>query len=246
MQRRLPSRWPPSVAPRAGQAGAQPAAARPSGLGLDSDAARARMVEQLRERGIGNDAIHGAMRRIPRHAFVDPGLAAQAYDDIALPIGHGQTISKASSVARLLQVAGVGERPAAQMRVLDIGSGCGYQAAVLALLAREVFSVERIKALHDRARLNVRGLRLFNLHLLHLDANALPPSFGRFDAIISAASASDVPTSWFDHLADGGVLVSPVGDDEQQLLRVDRAFGGALRRTVIEGVRFVPLKSGRA
>jgi protein-L-isoaspartate(D-aspartate) O-methyltransferase len=222
------------------------APAMPSGLGLDSAAIRARMVERLRAQRVGNPLVWEAMLRVPRHQFVDAALAAQAYEDTALPIGHGQTISKPSSVAQLLVAIGVGARPVRLRRVLDIGSGCGYQASVLALVCDQVFSLERIRALHLKAVANTAPLRLVNLRLVYADAHELPARYGQFDAIVSAASAGDVPPVWFERLAVGGVLVAPVGQREQHLVRIQRRGEKEFTREVLEGVNFVPLQSGKS
>lgn len=249
--RRFPAALPgvPASVPRAtspntaAQAhGAPRAATVASGVGLDSMAVRARMVDDLARRRLGNDVIWRAMREVPRHRFVDAALAAQAYEDTALPIGHGQTISKPSTVAVLLAAIGV-QRGLG--RVLDVGTGCGYQAALLARVCGTVYSIERVRALHERAVANLRPLQLPNLHLIHGDAAQLPEGYGQFDAIVSAASAADVPRAWYERLQVGGVLVAPVGQQSQQLLRVVRSGAHAFTEEFLEAVNFVPLQSGK-
>lgn len=226
----------------------------PSGLGLDSAAVRQRMVVRLREQAMGCEPVWAAMQRVPRHAFVDPALANQAYEDTSLPIGLGQTISKPSVVARmvqlLLQAPGVAARGGHLGRVLEVGTGCGYQAAVLSLLSREVVSIERVRALHDKARDNLAGWRDGCTLRLRFgdgtdaglaDASGLP-----FDAIISAAGGEAVPPAWLALLAEGGRLVAPVANRkgaQQSLCVVDKA-NGQIHRQMLEAVHFVPLKSG--
>ena len=244
-----PRRFPASLPSNAGHAASPKtpplrAQIAPTGLGLDSAAIRARMVARLQNQRIGNATIWEAMLRVPRHQFVDAALAAQAYEDTALPIGHGQTISKPSSVAQLLVAIGVSGRVRLK-RVLDIGSGCGYQASVLALVCDQVLSMERIEALHLKAVANTAALRLHNLRLIYADAHELPVRYGQFDAIVSAACAGDVPPVWFERLALGGVLVAPVGQREQHLVRVQRVGEKQFTRDVLEGVNFVPLQSGK-
>jgi protein-L-isoaspartate(D-aspartate) O-methyltransferase len=226
------------------------AAQMPSGVGLDSSAVRARMVQRLRDAQLAPEVILAAIQAVPRHEFVDAALAAQAYEDNALPIGHQQTISKPSSVARLLTAARLHERAHKQARVLDIGSGCGYQAAVLAQLCREVVSVERFADLHEKARANLRKIGLQGVRFVHADAAVLGVQYGQFDAIVSAASAASleqVPQSWLERLAVGGVLVAPVGQAEQKLLRVVKLSAEPFdyEATLLEAVKFVPLQSGK-
>jgi protein-L-isoaspartate(D-aspartate) O-methyltransferase len=211
------------------------------------------MVQRLREKQLAPESILAAIEAVPRHEFVDPGLVAQAYEDTALPIGQGQTISKPSSVARLLAAAGIHQHAHKQARVLDIGTGCGYQAAVLAQLCREVVSIERFRELHEKARVNLRKIGVLGIHgvrLVHADAAEIAASYGQFDAIVSAASAASVeqvPASWIARLAVGGILVAPVGQAEQKLLRVVKRSEAALdvEASLLEAVKFVPLQSGK-
>ncbi len=221
----------------------------PSGLGLDSADVRRRMVERLRAAGLHEQAVLDALEAVPRHLFVDAGLANQAYEDTSLPIGHGQTISKPSVVARMIALLATGS--AAQGagtlgRVLEIGSGCGYQAAVLARLAQRVTSVERLQPLHQAARRNLALLRESRVMLVHGDGMLGHAPGAPYDSIVAAAGGDALPSAWIDQLAPGGRLVAPVrGDDgAQALVVVDRAADGAVRRSIHGKVQFVPLRSG--
>ena len=209
---------------------------------MDSQAVRASMVERLRALGGIEPAVLDAMLAVPRHIFLEPGLAAQAYLDNALPIGHGQTISKPSVVARCASVLlqSLGAKPA---RVLEIGTGCGYQAAVLSRVAGEVYSVERIRALHELARRNLRALRLANLRLLLGDGSAGASSGAPFDAVLSAAACTEPPQAWLEQLRPGGVLLAPVGEP-QRLMAYRKLGTGRVESWCVEDARFVPLKSG--
>jgi protein-L-isoaspartate(D-aspartate) O-methyltransferase len=220
----------------------------PSGLGLDSSSVRARMVARLIEAGLRNEAVLSAMGTVPRHQFVDAALVTQAYEDTSLPIGHGQTISKPSVVARMIELlmeGRYGRAHASLGRVLEIGSGCGYQAAVLARLAKQVYSVERVKGLHERARELLAPLKLGNLRLIYGDGMLGHAPNAPYDGIIAAAGGDALPDAWLDQLAVGGRLVAPVREahDRQVLVVIDRSEHG-LQRSVHEAVQFVPLKSG--
>jgi len=224
----------------------------PSGLGLDSQAVRARMVARLRAEGVDCEPVLAAMGAVPRHLFVDSALVPQAYEDTSLPIGLGQTISKPAVVARMLallvQRAGVQPGRPPLGRVLEIGTGCGYQAAVLALLARMVVSVERLKPLHDKARANLDAAGVADVRLVWGDGMIGHAPNAPYDTIVSAAGGQDVPALWLEQLAPGGRLVAPIhspADGGQVLLVVDREPGG-LRRSIHDAVHFVPLKSGTA
>lgn len=239
----------PATSAPAVQPGALRPAAAPQGVGLDSAAVRARMVQRLAAGGIDSAAVLQAMGAVERHRFVDSALANQAYEDTSLPIGLAQTISKPSVVARMAQLllAAEGASGPGLGRVLEIGTGCGYQAAVLARLAREVYSMERLRALHEKARDNLRPLRLANVHLLLGDGMLGYPSGAPYAGIIAAAGGETLPPAWCEQLAVGGRLVAPMADADgrQALLVVDRTAQG-LKHTVLEGVHFVPLKSGIA
>jgi protein-L-isoaspartate(D-aspartate) O-methyltransferase len=223
----------------------------PSGVGLDSEAVRLRMVARLRAQGLACEPVLQALAAVPRHLFVDSALAAQAYEDTSLPIGHGQTISKPSVVGRMLAL--LHETPAARARghlgrVLEIGTGCGYQAALLLRLGRSVVSIERLLPLHERARQTLAPLRAAELRLVHGDGRLGHAPRAPFDAIVAAAGGEALPPAWLEQLADGGRLVAPQWDPArgmQGLLVVDRE-GQTYRRQWLDGVHFVPLKSGVA
>ncbi|CAG1017663.1 Protein-L-isoaspartate O-methyltransferase [Burkholderiaceae bacterium] len=220
----------------------------PTGLGLDSAGVRQRMAERLRAEGLRNEAVIAAMAAVPRHLFVDAALVTQAYEDTSLPIGHGQTISKPSVVARMIELlmGGAACKASASLgRVLEVGTGCGYQAAVLSRLARQVFSVERVKPLHDKARELMAPLRATNVRLVYGDGMLGHPPNAPYDAIIAAAGGEALPAAWTEQLAVGGRIVAPVHDGSrgQVLVVVDRTEHG-FERSIHEVVQFVPLKSG--
>lgn len=244
----FPARLTPNAAPSARPA-AVAAPARPvfsSGVGMDSEAVRARMVARLAAEGIADRRVLAAMGRIERHRFVDSALAGQAYEDTSLPIGLGQTISKPSVVARMAELLLVGVHGKLG-RILEIGTGCGYQAAVLGELATEVYSIERLRGLHDKARENLRPLRLPNVHLLFGDGMQGYAKGGPYAGIIAAAGGEAVPPAWVEQLAVGARIVAPVAlPGGQQSLVVLERTARELRRTVLETVQFVPLKSGIA
>jgi len=220
-----------------------------TGFGLDSSTVRARMVQKLAQQGIDDVAVLEAMGRIERHRFVDSALANQAYEDTSLPIGLGQTISKPNVVARMIAL--LREAPGLQGqpmgRVLEIGTGCGYQAAVLSLVAREVYSIERLRGLHDKARENLRPLRLPNLHVIFGDGMLGYAQGAPYSAIIAAAGGEAMPQAWIDQLAIGGRIVAPMQDalGHQALVVIDKTAQG-LKQVLLEPVLFVPLKSGIA
>jgi protein-L-isoaspartate(D-aspartate) O-methyltransferase len=220
------------------------------GLGMDSQAVRLRMVQRLMEEGIQDEMVLKAMATIERHRFVDTGLANQAYEDTSLPIGLGQTISKPSVVARMIALLREGHnlRINGKLgRVLEIGTGCGYQAAVLSRVAKEVYSVERLRALHDRAVDNLRHMRQPNLHLIFGDGMAGYPQGAPYAGIIAAAGGEALPQAWLDQLAIGGRLVAPMvtAQGQQALAVVERTTQG-FQHQRLEAVNFVPLKSGIA
>ncbi len=222
----------------------------PAGLGLDSSDVRRRMADRLRRSGVTQPQVLAAFASVPRHAFVDPALATQAYEDTSLPIGHGQTISKPSVVARMLELLfeGTNARRSGNLgAVLEIGTGCGYQAALLCELAVRVISMERLKPLHDKSRDLLAPMRSNRLRLVHGDGMGGHAPGAPYDSIVAAASGESLPPAWLDQLAVGGRLVSPVdqGGRAQALVVVDRREDGYARQ-VFEAVRFVPLKSGLA
>ncbi len=212
------------VAPLSVRSAAVPAV--PQGVGLDSAAVRARMVQKLAAGGISSPAVLHAMAAVERHRFVDSALVNQAYEDTSLPIGLAQTISKPSVVARMceLLLGADGARVAGLGRVLEVGTGCGYQAAVLSHIAREVYSVERLRGLHEKARDNLRHLRLANVHLLFGDGMQGYAKGAPYAAIIAAAGGEAVPQAWCDQLAPGGRLVAPMAlaGGQQVLLVIDK------------------------
>ncbi len=213
---------------------------------IDFTSARLRMVQKLLGAGVEDTRVLKAMNSVLRHQFVDSALAVQAYEDTSLPIGLKQTISKPSIVARMCELLMQSEAAQSGLgRVLEVGTGCGYQAAVLSLMAKEVYSVERLRVLHEKARVNLRPLRLANVHLILGDGMQGFASGAPYAGIISAAGGNELPHAWCEQLAIGGRLVAPImGLNQQQvLLVVDRTADG-FRRTVLEHVHFVPLKSG--
>ena len=214
------------------------------GVGLDSHAVRARMVSKLAAQGVADVKVLAAMGAVERHRFVDTALVNQAYEDTSLPIGLGQTISKPNVVARMLELLRHGASGKLG-RVLEIGTGCGYQAALLSHLAVEVYSIERLRGLHDKARDNLRALRLPNLHLLFGDGMIGYARGAPYAAIIAAAGGEAIPAAWLDQLAMGGRLVAPLqsASGAQALVVVDKTPQG-LRQSLLEAVHFVPLKSG--
>jgi protein-L-isoaspartate(D-aspartate) O-methyltransferase len=230
---------------------AAPAASVPrvQGVGMDSAAVRQRMVQKLAQGGVKDSAVLAAMNTVERHRFVDTALAGQAYEDTSLPIGLGQTISKPNVVARMIELLREGCALDAQGkmgRILEIGSGCGYQAALLAQLCHEVYSIERLRGLYEKALINVRHLSAPNLHLLMGDGMLGAPGGAPFGGIIAAAGGEAIPQAWVDQLAIGGRIVAPMGSGtKQQLMVIDKSAQG-LKQTVLEGVLFVPLKSGIA
>jgi protein-L-isoaspartate(D-aspartate) O-methyltransferase len=222
----------------------------PIGLGLDSADVRMRMVQRLRAEGVAQPRVLAAFAAVPRHLFVDAALATQAYEDTSLPIGHGQTISKPSVVARMLELLfdGAGARMRGDLgAVLEIGTGCGYQAALLAEAGRRVVSVERVQPLYDKARALLASMRGAKLRLVLGDGTDGHAPGAPYDSIIAAAGAGSIPAAWLEQLAVGGRLVAPVQQPGrgQVLVVVDRHADGYTHGTH-EAVKFVPLKSGLA
>lgn len=222
---------------------------RLSGIGMTSPRTRDRMVERLREQGIRDEVVLAAMRAVPRHIFVDEALASRAYEDSPLPIGHGQTISQPWVVARMTELARKG---GPLERVLEVGTGCGYQTAVLAQIATEVYSVERIGALLAKARRNLQSLKLKNVRLKHADGSTDLGEELSVDAIVVTAGATVVPAALLRHLVPGGRMVLPLlqrdefGDGVQRLTVIEPNRNGGYREQVLDAVRFVPLLPGLA
>lgn len=210
------------------------------GIGMTSQRTRERLIQRLAERGIEDQAVLDVMRVTPRHLFLEEAMASRAYEDCALPIGYQQTISQPFIVALMTELV-LSEKPCS--RVLEIGTGCGYQTAILAQLVDEVYSVERIKPLLNKARSLLRTLKLRNVQLAHADGFEGWPSKAPFDAIISTAAPAQIPDAFLEQLAPGGRLVIPVGDVAQELRVITNSPEGFVTR-VVEQVRFVPLKPG--
>ena len=221
-----------------------PTAARTSGIGMTSQRTRDRMVQRLRERGITDERVLAAMAAVPRHVFLEEALASRAYEDSALPIGFGQTISQPYVVAKVIEIL---LQKKNSRKVLEIGTGCGYQAAVLAHVFEEVYSVERIKALLERARANLIGLRLANLRLAYADGGDGLPAAAPFDAIVAAAAARQIPEALRAQLAPGGRMILPLHADAgtQRLVLVERTARG-FREAELDAVHFVPFEAGKA
>ena len=215
-----------------------------AGIGMTSQRTRARMVERLRAKGIRDERVLGALAAVPRHLFVDEALASRAYEDDALPIGFGQTISHPYVVARMIELVLENKKPG---NVLEVGTGCGYQAAVLAHIYPEVYSVERIKALLARARRNLLGLRLANLRLAHGDGYAGLEQAAPFHSIVVAAAAPRVPDALARQLAAGGRMILPLSaaNGAQRLVLIERNGRGFLE-SELDPVRFVPMEAGKA
>ncbi len=211
-----------------------------SGIGMTSERTRDRLVQRLREQGISDERVLEVMRSTPRHIFLDEALSHRAYEDCALPIGYEQTLSQPYIVARmteLLLADGVPEK------VLEIGTGSGYQTAILAQLVPQVFTVERIRPLQEKARQRMRMLKLRNINYRHADGYAGWSSAAPFQAILASAAPVDIPARFIEQLAVDGLLVLPVGNNAQQLQLVRKKSTG-IETTSIEAVRFVPLKAG--
>ena len=210
---------------------------------LVSDAVRRAMVQRVAQQGVKDPVVLAAMEKVPRHYFLEPGMAPQAYVDASLPIGYHQTISQPYIVARMIEVMREGVEGRLK-RVLEIGTGCGYQAAVLAEIAEDVYSIERIRPLHELARNNLRPLRIPNLRLHYGDGMLGLPQCGPFDGIILAAAGLDVPQALLDQMSIGGRLVAPVGSKEQRLKLVVRTKRNEWMVDMLEPCHFVPLRPG--
>jgi protein-L-isoaspartate(D-aspartate) O-methyltransferase len=214
-----------------------------AGVGMTSRRTRSRMVERLRDQGIRDERVLAAMAAVPRHLFVEEALASRAYEDTALPIGYGQTISQPYVVARMIEVLIENQTP---QKLLEIGTGCGYQAAVLAQVFPEVYSIERIKGLLERARRNLLALRLKNLRLAHGDGYAGLEAAAPFRSIIVAAAAPRLPEALLRQLAPGGRMVLPLQASGSQRLRLVERNGRGFVESQLDAVRFVPMEAGKA
>jgi len=211
------------------------------GIGMTSRRTRERLIQRLEETGIRNPEVLAVMRRLPRHLFVDEALASRAYEESALPIGHGQTISQPYTVARMTEAL---LAPGSPDTVLEIGTGSGFQTAVLASSVRRVYSVEQVADLSERARHTLRGLGLRNVRLRHGDGALGWPEYAPFDAIIVTAAPAGIPRVLVNQLTMGGCMVLPIGHSEQQVLvRVLRTKTGYVHE-ILEPVTFVPLLGG--
>jgi protein-L-isoaspartate(D-aspartate) O-methyltransferase len=211
------------------------------GIGMTSQRTRMRMVERLRAQGIRDETVLAAMGEVPRHIFVDEALSSRAYEDMALPLGYGQTISSPHTVALMTELARNG-RPLG--KVLEIGTGCGYQSAVLGRVAKQVYSMERLAALIRKARRNLREAGVSNIHLRHGDGHAGMPEVAPFDAIVMTAAAARAPDALLKQLSAGGRMILPIArNDEQHLFIIERTDRGIVERRM-DPVVFVPLLPG--
>ena len=214
---------------------------RKPGIGMTSQRTRLRMVERLRAQGIRDETVLAAMGEVPRHIFVDEALSSRAYEDLALPLGYGQTISSPHTVARMTELARNGRSLG---KVLEIGTGCGYQSAVLGRVARQVYSMERLAALIRKARRNLREAGVTNIHLRHGDGHAGMPEVAPFDAIVMTAAAARAPDALLGQLGVGGRMILPIArSDEQHLFIIERTGKGMVERRM-DPVVFVPLLPG--
>lgn len=211
-----------------------------SGIGMTSERTRRRLMDQLREMGISDESVLSVMYQLPRHVFVDEALSSRAYENTALPIGHGQTISQPYIVALMTQT--LLNQP--RNNVLEIGTGCGYQTAILSALSEKVVSLERIVKLHRTARDRLYDLGVRNVVFRHGDGFAGAVDFAPYDAILAAAVSRDVPTELLDQLSVGGRMVLPVGEGDNQVLTVIDKTASGLVQKQIEAVRFVPRLAG--
>ncbi len=215
-----------------------------SGVALASQRVREKMAERISHQGVRDARVLQAMATVPRHLFVDAALASRAYEDAAMPIGYGQTISRPYIVARCVELLLEAIPQPQSATVLEIGTGCGYAAAVLARLFGTVVSVERLRPLHDLARANLRPLRLPNLRLVFGDGSLGLPGQPPFDGIVAAAAGAQLPPAWLAQLRNEGRLVAPLGIGEQRLVVAHKDAAGRVSRRTVEAVRFVPLKQG--
>jgi len=209
-----------------------------NGIGMTSQRTRDRLIQRLREEGIQDENVLEVMRQTPRHIFVDEALASRSYEDTALPIGHGQTISQPYIVARMTELL---LASAPLKHVLEIGTGSGYQTAILAPFVEQIFTVERISPLLEQAKQKHKALGLTNIRYLLSDGSWGWPKYAPFDAIIATAAPEEIPAELIDQLADGGRLIIPHGASYQQRLSVIERDGESLNTTDLDMVSFVPL-----
>jgi protein-L-isoaspartate(D-aspartate) O-methyltransferase len=212
-----------------------------SGIGMTSQRTRMRMVERLRQQGIRDEIVLSVMGEVPRHLFVDEALASRAYDDVSLPIGFGQTISNPHTVARMTELARAGGD---LNKVLEIGTGCGYQCAVLARVAKTVHSVERLVQLTAKARKHLRDARVLNARLRHGDGHAGMPTEAPFDVILMTAATTHVPKALLEQLTVGGRMIFPLAKGDEQHLWVIERTASSYTEKRMDGVKFVPLLPG--
>ena len=218
------------------------------GLGMTSLRTRQRLLERLTEKGIKDIRVLEAMRDTPRHLFLDEALASRAYEDLALPIGYQQTISQPYIVARMTEILIEDKKLESQPldKALEVGTGCGYQAAILSRFSKSVLTIERIKALHDKAAKNLKKLKIRNVKLLFNDGSDLIEAKENYDAILFAAAPLEVPTYFLDKLSIGGRLVAPIGGGEvQDLSLIKRLSKNKYETEVVEQVLFVPFLGGK-
>jgi protein-L-isoaspartate(D-aspartate) O-methyltransferase len=237
-------RQPPAprpAAPGVAQAGQPQQTLARSALAA-TEAPRRAMTAYVARQGVKDPQVLAALETVPRHMFIEPALSSQAYADVSLPIGHNQTISQPYIVARMIELLKGSGQPL--RRVLEIGTGCGYQAAVLSCVAQEVYSIERIKPLHELAKANLRPLRIPNLRLHYGDGMLGLPQVAPFDGIILAAAGLEVPRALLEQLAIGARLVAPVGAQVQHLQRITRTGKSEWTSETLEACHFVPLRPG--
>ncbi|WP_211474220.1 protein-L-isoaspartate(D-aspartate) O-methyltransferase [Collimonas humicola] len=243
----VPSAQPQKPAPAASKPMVRPAESASHverSNSMVSDGVRKAMVARVAKQGVTDAKVLAAMESVPRHMFMEPGLSSQAYIDASLPIGHHQTISQPYIVARMIEIMRDNQQGGVLNRVLEIGTGCGYQAAVLSLVAKEVYSIERIKPLHELARSNLRPLRIANIRLHYGDGMLGLPQVAPFDGIILAAAGLEVPQALLDQMTIGGRLVAPVGSRHQVLQLIQRTSKFDWTSTTLEDCHFVPLRAG--
>jgi protein-L-isoaspartate(D-aspartate) O-methyltransferase len=233
---------PGQAAPQAKPTPAAPQQALARSDLMASEAPRRAMVARVAREGVRDAQVLAALETVPRHLFIEPAMSAQAYTDVSLPIGHNQTISQPYIVARMIELLKDGAKPL--RRVLEVGTGCGYQAAVLSFAAQEVYSIERIKPLHELAKANLRPLRIANLRLQYGDGMLGLPQAAPFDGIIIAAAGLDVPRALLEQMAVGARLVAPVGAQVQHLQRIIRTGKSEWTSETLEACHFVPLRPG--